>query len=271
MLRIRRRAQDEVARSPIVNPHGCPIGAEQAVRAVAEDVEAGGQVQRRREALAELIDQLEQIALQILCLTQAEQLDRREKRVGHLGGVRMHRSGVGRLFEADGQQPDAIGAARERHQERGARAEPRRQFGDLSIGVGDERRRASRERLVDERGFIGAGHERFGGQCVQAEPRRRLQRAVARVEFEQQRARPARRLDRLLMQMWEHVVDPGGVHQEGQHGRGHCARAGRLVAGDTLDDARGSPGSNVLGHRAGMGADCMRLFQSAPSAAARKL
>ena len=152
-----------MARPAIVNPHRRPIGAKQAIRAVTEDVEAGGEVQRRREALAELGDQLEQIALQILRLTQAEQLDRREKRVGHLGGVGMHRPSVRRLFEADGEQPDSLGSARERHQERRAGAQTGRQFGHLPIGIGHERRGASRERVVDQRGFIGAGDERLGG------------------------------------------------------------------------------------------------------------
>ena len=49
---IRRRLQHELARAPIVNPDRRAIGAEQAVGAVAEDVEPRRQIERRRQGAA---------------------------------------------------------------------------------------------------------------------------------------------------------------------------------------------------------------------------
>ena len=59
---IGRGPQHELPGAPIVNPDRRAIGAEQAVGAVAEDVEPGGQLQRRRQALRELVEQQPQIA-----------------------------------------------------------------------------------------------------------------------------------------------------------------------------------------------------------------
>ena len=76
-----------MARAPIVNPDRRAIGAEQPVGAVAEDVEPGGEVQRRRQAGGELVEQRADVALQLVALAQAEQLERRDERVGRLDGV----------------------------------------------------------------------------------------------------------------------------------------------------------------------------------------
>ena len=51
VLGVRRGLQHEMTGAPIVNPDRRAIGAEQPVGAVAEDVEAGRQVQRRGQAL----------------------------------------------------------------------------------------------------------------------------------------------------------------------------------------------------------------------------
>ena len=189
--RIGRGLQHEMTRAAIVDPDRRAVGAEQPVGAVAEDVEAGGEVQRRREAAGELVEQRADVALQLVALAQAEQLERGHERVGRPRRRRRRRSTpVGGVLEADREQADALVAADERQQQRrrACRAAPR---GPASGGA--RRRRASAARRANasatSAASSGAGHPRVGPQRVEAESRRRLQRAVARVVLEQQRAR----------------------------------------------------------------------------------
>ncbi len=88
--RVGGRLEHEVTRAPIVNPHRRAVGAEQPVGAVAEDVQPRGQVQRRREAGAEFVEQRADVALQLVALAQAEQLERGHERVGRLRRVAVH-------------------------------------------------------------------------------------------------------------------------------------------------------------------------------------
>jgi hypothetical protein len=73
-------------RAAVVNPDRGAIGREQPVGAVAEDVEAGGEIQRRRKAARELFEQQAHVALQLLGLAQVKQLERRHEGVGGLDG-----------------------------------------------------------------------------------------------------------------------------------------------------------------------------------------
>ena len=118
--RVGRGLQHEMARAPIVNPDRRAVGGEQPVGAVAEDVEAGREVQRRRQAAGELVEQRAHVALQLLALAQVEQLERRHERVGGFDRVDADIGGRRRMVEADREQADALAAANQRQQQRGA-------------------------------------------------------------------------------------------------------------------------------------------------------
>ena len=63
---VRRGLQHELTGAAIVNPDRRAIRAEQAVGAVTEDVEPRREVQRRREAAGELVEQRAHVALQLV-------------------------------------------------------------------------------------------------------------------------------------------------------------------------------------------------------------
>ena len=146
VLGVGRRPQHQLPGAPIVNPDRRAVGAEQAVGAVAEDVEPGGQLQRRRKALGELVEQQPQIGLHLVAPAQAGELERHQKRVGHrrdVGAERRRR----RAGEADGDHADALAAAGERQQQRRAGVQTGREVGCLAIRVRQHERRAARERV----------------------------------------------------------------------------------------------------------------------------
>jgi hypothetical protein len=105
-----------------VNPHRRAIGAEQPVGADAEDVEAGRQIERRSEARGELVEQLAHVALQLLRLTQVQQLERGDERVGDFHPRVFHAARRRRRVKPDRQQSDAIRSANQRQQQCGPRA-----------------------------------------------------------------------------------------------------------------------------------------------------
>src|SRR5205814_7173360 len=82
VLRVGRSARHEMPRAAIVDPNRRPVGAEEAIGAVAENIEARAKVQRRREAFSELFHQLTDVALQLLALAKPEQLERGQECVG---------------------------------------------------------------------------------------------------------------------------------------------------------------------------------------------
>ena len=102
-----------MARAAIVNPDRRAIGAEQPVGAVAEDVEPGRRGSASPRGSAE---NSSSSARRSRCsssrLAQAEQLERRDERVGGFDGVAGDVGGRRRLVEADREQPDALVAAR---------------------------------------------------------------------------------------------------------------------------------------------------------------
>src|SRR5439155_18984957 len=100
--------------APIVNPDRRAIGSEQALGAVAEDVEARCEVQRRRQAARELVDELAKIALQLVALTVAEQLERGDKHVADFRPVVTRGRGSRGIWKANREHPDALVALHER-------------------------------------------------------------------------------------------------------------------------------------------------------------
>ncbi|PYQ80689.1 MAG: hypothetical protein DMG03_21915 [Acidobacteria bacterium] len=200
-------------RAPVVNPHRCAIGTEQTVGAEAEDVEARGQIQRRRKARRKLVEQRADVALQFVALTQAKQFERRHECVGQFLRVRGDLGG-GRRLESDRDQTETLRAMDERQQQRRPGAEPQREIGRLPSDVGDERGVASLEGLRHQRCFVGSRQPWIGAKFVEAESGGRLQDAVARVVLEQKRAVAASNVERMLMQMRQHVVRPRGMRQQ---------------------------------------------------------
>ena len=95
-------------------------------------------------------------------------------------------------------------------------------------------------------------YPRVGFQPLEAEARRRLQTAGPRVVLEQQRARTARDVERVLVQVRQQVDGRSAVGQEGgERPLGRASAAG----GRTGVWTRQSPGSRISRHRmsAGMG------------------
>ncbi len=121
MLRIRRAAQNQVARAPVVDPDRGSIGAEKAVGAMTENVETRRQVERGRETGGELVDELAQIALELVSLPETEELERSDEGVGDRGGVAGGRHGHRGRPESDRKQSGALRAGGERHQQRRGR------------------------------------------------------------------------------------------------------------------------------------------------------
>ena len=159
-----------MARTPIVNPHRRAIRAEQPVGAVAEDVESGGEIQRRRQARREFVQQLTNVAMQLRGLTEVKQLQRGHEGVGRFDDVALDvRLGRWRV-ETDREQADALRAADQREQQRGAGIQTRGEIGRLTVCVGDESRHAPGERVGDERGLVGTGQPRVGPQDIEGEP-----------------------------------------------------------------------------------------------------
>jgi hypothetical protein len=149
ILGIRRGPQDEMVGTPVVNPDGCAVGGEQTVGAVAEDVEPGSQVEGGREARGELVEQLADVPLHVLALTQADQLERGHEGVAGLAGIVGDVGRGGRCCESDGEQADTLGPPNERQEQRGVRAQPRGEIGRLTRRVGDQRRFLALERVGD--------------------------------------------------------------------------------------------------------------------------
>jgi hypothetical protein len=77
------------------------VGAEQPVGAVTEDVEAGREAQRGGQAVGEFVEQRSQVLLQLVALTQVEQLEGHQEGVGHLRHVAAERCRRRHLLEAD--------------------------------------------------------------------------------------------------------------------------------------------------------------------------
>src|SRR5262249_29719991 len=99
-------------------------------------------------------------------------------------------------------------------QQRAARGQAIGELGHQVRRVGEQRRRAAREAVGDERRFVRTGHPRVGAQRVDAERRRRLQTAGPRVVLKQQRAAAARRIERVLVQQREEIVCLEAVGQQ---------------------------------------------------------
>ena len=187
--RVRRRLQHEMTRAAIVNPDRRAIGAEQAVRAVAEDVEAGrrGSASRTGCAANSSSSARTSRCSSSLC-AQAEQLERGQERVGRFATSPGNCDVGRRRDEADREQADALLAAHQRQEQRRRRVQARRQIRHLPIR---RRRRASARaaRTPPRRAPLRRRRRpRIGPQLVEAEARRRLQHAVARVVLEEQRA-----------------------------------------------------------------------------------
>ena len=196
-----------MARAPIVDPDRRAIGAEQPVGAVAEDVEARPTGSASPRGCAE---NSSSSARTSRCsssrLAQAEQLERRHERVGRLRRVAVDVDGRRRRVEADRQQADALAAADERQQQRRAacRAAPRDPASAASASatsVGVARAKASATSAASS----APGIHGSVAQRVEAEARGGLQRAVARVVLEQQRADAAGDVERVLVQVRQQV------------------------------------------------------------------
>ena len=189
VLGIGRRLQHELTRAAIVNPDRRAIGAEQPVGAVAEDVEPGGEVQRRREALRELVEQ--------------QRAGRAAARRAGGGGTARAPSGT-RRPSARRRCRATAGAGAARSRSRAARCARRRARAAAAAprGVpdgtrgpasrGPRRRRAAARRgakaSATSAASSGAGVHGSVGQLVEAEAGGGLHRAVARVVLEEQRA-----------------------------------------------------------------------------------
>ena len=113
---------------------------------------------------------------------------------------------------AASSKPTTSSPTRSRRRARAAGAAPRaRPVGprDRASG-GARRRRASAARRVNASAtsgrFVRPRQPRIGPQRVEAEARRRLQRPVARVVLEQERARSAGDVERVLVQMRQQIV-----------------------------------------------------------------
>ena len=140
----------------------------------------------------------------MLALPQVRELERGNIRVGHRLDLRQFaRRGAA---ESNRQQAHAIAVADERDQHRGRRVEACRQVGCQAVCLGDEKRAARVEGAVDQ-GRLGlVGRPRFRPQRVEPVTRRRMQHSVPRIVLEEDRARAARDLERMLMQSREQVV-----------------------------------------------------------------
>ncbi len=79
------------------------------------------------------------------------------------------------------------------------------QFGHLSIGVSDEGRSLSREGVRHKLVFRRTGYPWVRDKLLEPKTRRGLHDPAARVELEQQRAGTVGRIERVLMQMRQHV------------------------------------------------------------------
>ena len=91
-------------RAAVVDPDRGAVSGEQPVRAVAENIEARRQVQRRRQARREFLEQRADVPLQLVALPQAEQLDGRNEGVGDFDDLASNRGGGRRFVEADGDE-----------------------------------------------------------------------------------------------------------------------------------------------------------------------
>ena len=204
---IGRGLQHEMTRAPIVDPDRRAVGAEQPVGAVTEDVEAGGQVQR------------------------APTGSRRTRRAARGGRAAARRSGAGGTARARSRtrrplrrvavhdcdvgggaskpiasRPTRSLAAHERQEQRRrrVRAAPARS------GICRPRRRRASARAranasATSAASVGPGIHGSVRQLVEAEARRGLQRAVARIVLEQQRADAAGDVERVLMELRQQV------------------------------------------------------------------
>src|SRR5205814_9475260 len=103
-----------------------------------------------------------------------------------------------------------------------------------------EKRRAPREGLRDERGFVGRWQPGIGVEHLQAKSRRRVHGAVSRIVLEEQGVRAARHIESVLMEVWEELDQPRWVGQQGDEERWRrYGAARRLPVGRTGQ----SPGS----------------------------
>ena len=212
---IRRGAQHQLSRPAVVNPHRGAIRGEQPVGAVAEDVESSGQVQRRRQAGGELLEQFADVTLQIDALAQAHQLECGDEGIARFNRFADVRS-CRRRGEADSEQAQPFAGPHQRHQQRGRRPQSRREVRRLTGGVGNQRRRAAVEGAAHASRFLGSRQPRLGAQRVEREARGRLQDAVSRVDLKQQRTRAAGHVQRVLMQMRQQIVRVTRVCQQRQ-------------------------------------------------------
>ncbi len=137
-----------------------------------------------------------------------------------------HRGGP----ESDGKQAGALRAGDERHQQRRRRAQTLGQFGHLSIGVSHKRGSLPREGLRHELVFRRTGYPGVRDKLLEPETGGGLHDAAARVELEEQRAGTVGRIERVLMQMWQHVGETGRPREERHNGlAGPDGRAGAGV------------------------------------------
>src|ERR1700676_2139626 len=93
-----------MTRATIVNPDGCAVRRKEAVGAMTEDVETCREVQRHRDAGGELIQQVAQIALELLLLAEPEQLESGEEGVRDFHRVSRDRGGRRGCVKSDSEQ-----------------------------------------------------------------------------------------------------------------------------------------------------------------------
>ena len=108
--------QHEAVGATLVDPDRRAIRAEQAIGADAAGFEANGEVERGRDLRGELLDELAQIALELVLLTKPTELESDRKRIGQVCDVGIRVSGRDRLDEPDGEQAGALASADERKQ-----------------------------------------------------------------------------------------------------------------------------------------------------------
>ena len=193
---------------------------------MAEDVEPGGQLQRGRQALGELVEQQPQIA----------------PAPGRAGAGGRARAPSETRRPSARPRVRATPAARRRSRWRPcrcARCRGRAAAGAPRGCPGGTRGRVSRDPRRSARigaplanasetiaASCGCGRPGLGREGVEAEARGGLHRAVAVVVLEEQQPAPARHVERMLVQLRQHVDEARRVREQRNQREGRRERAG---------------------------------------------
>jgi hypothetical protein len=189
----------------------------------------------------EFVEERADVALQLFVLAQAEELEGGDERVCHLGHGRVDPRR--RRLDADCQQPEPVRRAPQRQKQRRLGLEPGFNGGDLLCRLRHHRRRRSCAGLRQKLQLARRHVPRLGGQLVRAICGRGVEQFRVGVEFEQDRAGAASDLERLPMQLRQHVEQAGASR--------HCGQK-RESAGDLIRFDRKRDGSRPrLGGRSG--------------------